>query len=30
MEVADKIGYKPTFDILLVADEIYTAIENNK
>lgn len=30
IEVADKIGYKPTFDILLVADEIYTAIENNK
>lgn len=30
MEVADKIGYRPTFDILLVADEIYTAIENNK
>ncbi len=30
MEAADKIGYRPTFEILLVADEIYTSIENNK
>ena len=30
LEVAEKVGYAPTFDILLAADEIYQAIENKK
>lgn len=30
MEVADKILYKPDFEILLVADEIYMTVEGSK
>jgi len=30
MEVAERIGYAPKFDILLAADEIYQAIERGK
>lgn len=29
LEVAKKIGYKPSFDILLVADKVYNQIETN-
>lgn len=29
LEVAKKIGYRPSFDILLVADKIYNQIERN-